>query len=246
MDECDGGGGSWLVTYADFITLMMIFFIVIYTFTPGVSAAKFEMIIGAFNGKRGVLDKESVFSDEMLDIEVQKAKNAKKKQEVFQSLLDYVGEKKLGDDVQVQMLPDGVLIILGERVTFNTYSAQLLDESKELLSVILGAIGEYTDEKIQEIEIQGHTDNVPVRPNATKYKSNWELGAARAASVLFYLEDNSKLLPQVFKASTYSEYRPRVENTSDENRRKNRRVEIYVQYESVDKKIELMKEMVES
>lgn len=234
------------MTYADFITLMMIFFIVLYTFTPGVETAKFEMIIGAFNGKRGVLDKESVFSDEMLDVDVQKAKNAKKREETFQSLLDYVGEKKLGDNVQVQMLPDGVLIILGEKVTFNTYSADLLDDSQELLAVIIEVITGYKGEIIEEVEIQGHTDNVPIRANATKYKTNWELGAARAASVLYHITANSDMEPELFKASTYSEFRPRIENTSDENRRKNRRVEIYIHYEPVDKKIQLMKEMVES
>ena len=63
------------MTYADFITLMMIFFIVLYTFTPGVEKNKFTAIIGAFQGKRGVLQYESVFSDESLQIDIQRAKN---------------------------------------------------------------------------------------------------------------------------------------------------------------------------
>jgi chemotaxis protein MotB len=222
------------MTYADFITLMMIFFIVIYTFTPGVESSKFEQIIGAFNGKRGVLDKESVFSDEMLDVKVQVAKKNAKKEQAASGLQQYIAEHELGDEVQIELLPEGILIILGESISFPTYSAQLMDESKAVLDVVVEMISKYTFEELLEIEVQGHTDNRPIRAGARRYQTNWELGAARAASVLRYLNENSEIEPGKFKASTYGEHKPLVNNATADNRAKNRRVEIYIRYSPDD------------
>jgi len=107
------------MTYADFITLMMIFFIVLYTFTPGVEKNKFTAIIGAFQGKRGVLEYESVFSDESLQIDIQRAKN-------WDEMYQNIQKENLGDQVEIDIIPDGVRIIMGEAALFETYSATLL------------------------------------------------------------------------------------------------------------------------
>ncbi|MDZ7772887.1 MAG: flagellar motor protein MotB [Balneolaceae bacterium] len=212
------------MTYADFITLMMIFFIVLYTFTPGVEKNKFEAIIGAFQGKRGVLDYDSVFSDEMLDVEMQRAKN-------WEQFYQYIKEQDLDDQVDVEMTPTGVRIILGESVTFDTYSAVLKPAAPPILRRIIQTIEGYEAEEIREVEIQGHTDDRPIRPAPGRlYQSNWELGAARATSVLEFLVDNSSIAAVNFKASTYSEYRPRATNDTPEGRSDNRRVELNVRY----------------
>lgn len=212
------------MTYADFITLMMIFFIVLYTFTPGVEKNKFEAIVGAFKGKRGVLQYDSVFSDEMLDIEMQRAKN-------WEELRQYIEKQELSDAVELQMIPSGVRIILGESVTFDTYSALLKPAAPPILRTIIRTIEGYEAEELRELEIQGHTDNRPIRPAPGRlYQSNWDLGAARATSVLEYFVDNSTINPALIKASTFSQYRPRTENDTAEGRRKNRRVEIFVRY----------------
>lgn len=212
------------MTYADFITLMMIFFIVLYTFTPGVEKNKFEAIVGAFKGKRGVLEYDSVFSDEMLDIEMQRAKN-------WEELRQYIEDQELSDAVELQMIPSGVRIILGESVTFDTYSALLKPAAPPILQTIIRTIEEYEAEELRELEIQGHTDDRPIRPAPGRlYQSNWELGAARATSVLEFFADNSNINPALIKASTFSQYRPRSENDTAAGRRKNRRVEIFVRY----------------
>lgn len=212
------------MTYADFITLMMIFFIVLYTFTPGVEKNKFEAIVGAFKGKRGVLEYDSVFSDEMLNIEMQRAKN-------WEELRQYIEDQELSDAVELQMIPSGVRIILGESVTFDTYSALLKPAAPPILQTIIRTIEGYEAEELRELEIQGHTDNRPIRPAPGRlYQSNWELGAARATSVLEFFVDNSTVNPALIKASTFSQYRPRSENDTEEGRRKNRRVEIFVRY----------------
>ncbi len=215
------------MTYADFITLMMIFFIVLYTFTPGVEKNKFTAIIGAFQGKKGVLQYESVFSDEVLEIDVQRAKN-------WDELYKKIQRENLEDQIEIELIPEGVLIIMGEAALFRTYSTVLLPESLSLLQEIVKGIERYTIEEVDVIDVQGHTDNRPIRiSDNRKYESNWELGAGRALSVMDFLKDNSSLPPGKFSISSFGEFRPRVPNTSPDNMQRNRRVEVFIKYESV-------------
>ena len=215
------------MTYADFITLMMIFFIVLYTFTPGVEKNKFTAIIGAFQGKRGVLQYESVFSDESLQIDIQRAKN-------WDEMYQKIQNEDLQDQVEIDIIPDGVRIIMGEAALFETYSAKLLPESHDLLLDIANGIERYTLEEIDVIDIQGHTDNRAIRVSADrKYESNWELGSGRSLSVMHFLEENVSLKPEKFSIRSFGEYRPRVPNTSPENMQRNRRVEVFIRYAPV-------------
>ncbi len=221
-----GSGGNWLMTYADFITLMMIFFIVLYTFTPGVEKNKFTAIIGAFQGKRGILEHESVFSDEVLEIDMQRAKN-------WEEFYQKVQDENLKGAVEIELIPEGVKIVLGEAALFETYSTVLFPGSEELLTDIVKGITRYTFEEIDVIEIQGHTDNRPVKvSNGRKYTSNWELGAGRAISVMEFLNGNVNLTPDQFSISSYGEHRPIVPNDTPENMQRNRRVEVFIKYQS--------------
>ena len=93
---------------------------------------------------------------------------------------------------------------------------------------VLDNIGVLIGEKfaLHYIRVEGHTDNLPI--NSFLYPSNWELSSARSSSVIRYLIQRFKFMPNIFTAIGYSDTRPLVENTTDENRAKNRRVEILV------------------
>jgi len=79
----------------------------------------------------------------------------------------------------------------------------------------------------REIEVQGHTDNVPIVGQlAKRYPTNWELSTARATNVARFLQDAAKLEPTLLFAAGFSEYRPRAPNDTEEGRRRNRRIEI--------------------
>lgn len=213
------------MTYADFITLMLIFFVMLYTLTPGVQKDKFEAIVGVFQKNRGVLEYRSVAKERNpVSADIERAKS-------WEELQQYIDDQGLSEQVQLDLMQDGIRITLGEAVTFDTYSAELKKAAKELLVKVGDNIRDYTAEDLKLIEIGGHTDNKPIRSNATRYRSNWELGSARATTVLNYLVDNINVSPHYFKASTYGEYRPRVPNDSETARRKNRRVEIHVKYQ---------------
>lgn len=212
------------MTYADFITLMMIFFIVLYTFTPGVEREKFNAILGAFQGSKGVLKYEQPrINPKSPSTEVKRAQN-------WENFYQMIKDKELSEEIQIDLMPDGVRIILGESVTFETYSAELLQEAFPILKEIARGLETYTYEQLKAVEIHGHTDNRPIVSRHGRYRSNWELGAGRAITVLKYLNNRTNFDTGIFRAMTFGEYHPRVPNTDRESLRKNRRVEIHIRY----------------
>lgn len=103
---------------------------------------------------------------------------------------------------------------------FDTGSAEIKDEAKKMLTAVLSVI-----KKIQNnIVIEGHTDNIPIK--SAEYHSNWELSTARAMSVLMYLMQEDGIRPERFSASGYGEHRPIMSNATPEGRARNRRVDI--------------------
>lgn len=215
------------MTYADFITLMMIFFIVLYTFTPGVEKSRFTAIIGAFQGKTGVLQLESNFSHEILQIDLQRANN-------WERLYEKIKEENLEETVEIVLIPDGIKITLGEAALFETFSTVLRPDAELILQEVVIGIEQYEEEEVEFIEIQGHTDDRPVLVTINrKYETNWELGAGRSISVMNYLLNNTQLNPERFSVSSFGEYQPLVPNDSPGNMQKNRRVEVFIRYVQV-------------
>lgn len=220
--------GDWLITYSDFITLLLIFFILIYTLTPGIQKEKFQAIIGAFQKNDGILEYRSVTDATPLNVrQEERAKN-------WENLQNHLESENLAAQIQLDLMPEGIRITLGERVSFDSYSAELKPTAQEILSKIGQNLHRYTAEDIDEIEISGYTDDRPVLEGARLFQSNWELGAARATSVLEFFVNRTPIEGRYFKASTYGPYRPRTTNDTPERRRENRRVEIYVRYEQPD------------
>lgn len=228
MARSSDNSGDWLTTYADFITLLLLFFVLLYSLTPGVEKNKFEAIIGAFQQNDGLMKYRSVTKMDPVDVKVKRAEN-------WQNFQEHIEEENLTEQVQIDLMSDGVRITLGESIAFGTYSATLKPKAKEFLNKIGQNLHEYTSEDIEEIEISGHTDNRPIKEGARLFKTNWELGAARATSVLGYFINHTRIMDEYFKISSYGPYRPRTENDSEEGRRRNRRVEIYIRYEQPDK-----------
>ncbi len=227
MERTPRGPGNWLITYSDFITLMLTFFIVLYILTPGVEEEKFTSVINSFKGHPGVLKGGVQVLD---DVIAQKKRRARH----WNQLRGTVEQQNLEDQIKVDLLPEGVRIVLGEAITFNSGSAELLDEGKPVLNSLLHQLSVRMSDEIAEIEILGHTDDVPISENSRLYNSNWELGSDRANSVLEYVLVNSELPDKFLKVGSYGEYRPRFENNSPLNRKRNRRVEIFVRYKTID------------
>jgi len=125
--------------------------------------------------------------------------------------------------VQVQRIRDQLRVDVVDELLFVSGEAELKPAGQAVLAKV-GNILEKTEDRT--IEVQGHTDNVPiVGALAKKYPTNWELSAARAVNVARFLQQNG-VEPARLSAAAHSEYSPRSANDSDEGRRKNRRIEI--------------------
>lgn len=203
----------WMVSYADFITLLFAFFTVMYAISH-VDTGKLEKFAAstkdAFNvnpvHKKQIIEGIMPSSSKQLGLEME-IKNA----------LRSLGA---GDYAEVRQDERGIILSLKDNILFESGKAEI----KPLGIEILNAIASIVKKTSHMVLIEGHTDNVPIRNNM--FPSNWELSTARAISVLNYLVKNYNLPPDRFAVSGYAEYKPVASNETPEGRAKNRRVDI--------------------
>jgi len=127
-------------------------------------------------------------------------------------------------NVKVEMMDRGLVITFVAEVLFDSGKAVLREQALSTLDKVARVLN--TTVKDLNIGVEGHTDNVPIRHSG--WKSNWELSAARAMSVLHYLTDEYGVAPERLSATGYGEYRPVASNDEAEGRQQNRRVEIVI------------------
>jgi chemotaxis protein MotB len=198
---------NWLITLSDVLSLLLVFFVV-FTFMAKSTKA---------TASKAAVDKKT---------ETAIASPAKADTSVSQkNMVDEMGAtiKKLEmeNDVSVQAVDKGIIITMKEKVTFMPGDAEPLKTSEPMLDDIARIINQHP---AFQIEIEGHTDNVPIMTH--RYPSNWELSVARATSVLKYFINRHGMDSSRLTIKGNAEQKPLVENDSPENRAKNRRVEI--------------------
>jgi chemotaxis protein MotB len=220
--QADQHRDRWLVSYADFITLLFAFFVVLYS-AAQVDKHRTAQVASAIqtafhqsgslpppsvNGGNAQLPNSPATSDDP---------QAALKKQIEQTL---AGEIANGD-VAVRSTPEGLVISLREVGFFDTGSADIKASSQ----VALARLAEILRQNGSDIRIEGHTDNVPIH-NA-KFSSNWDLSTARATATIRLLI-RYKLKPEHMSASGYAEFHPVAGNDTAEGRATNRRVDIVV------------------
>ena len=135
---------------------------------------------------------------------------------------EYLEENQLDTVIDVAQDEKGVSLQIKDSVLFESGKAELIDQSKEVLNKISDLISGIPN----PIIIEGHTDNIPI--NTNEYRDNWDLSAARASNVLRYFTGTKGQDPTKFSVSGYGEYKPKVDNSTDDNRAQNRRVNIII------------------
>ena len=212
----------WLLTYADLITLLLAFFVVMYSLSKA-DAKKFgkmqEALSGILNGGPAAISQGA----KVIAIpDTGGALNLVK----LQSLGDAVkeGAKQMEKDklINTEVAERGLVIHIMEQALFRSGSAELGPEAR----VVLDLMAQKLSDMPNHIRIEGHTDNHPI--NTARYPSNWELSSDRSTQVLRYLTDSHNFDPKKMSALGFGEFRPIADNDSDENRAKNRRVDIVV------------------
>ena len=144
-------------------------------------------------------------------------------EELAEAVMEAVIENQMADQIEVSFTAQYVQLTMKGALLFDSGSAQIKEESTRVLDKA-GEILEYYSSGI--IEIEGHTDNVPI--SSSQYASNEELSSARALSVFYYLLDNTTLNPVNLKHAGMGQRVPIADNSTPEGRSKNRRVEIRI------------------
>lgn len=226
------GGSNWLQTYGDMITLLLAFFVLLYSIST-IDADKFErMMVSIHESFSGVLpqhDSRIPRDDPQPETHLPQPQERdipdeeeREMQEIFEQLEDFIEDEDLAEVLMLETEERGIVIRFQDKILFDTGRAELRQESFD----ILGEVAEILEEIPNEIRVEGFTDDVPI--GTAPFPSNWELSTARATTVLRYLADETEIAPERLSATGYGEYRPIVPNDSPENRQMNRRVDLTV------------------
>ena len=206
------GDSNWLITLADVMTLLMVFFVMFLIAKQAESGSKFPE--GTSAAVKPAVNNEVI---------AQGNSEGKIRDAIARSIKELGIEK----DVEVSLVDKDIVITMTEGITFKPGKSEILDKSGAIMGEIAGSIRKnpsYT------IEIDGHTDNLPI--HTPRYPSNWELSEARATSVLKCFIDTYGIDPSRFYIRGYADRRPLVSNDSPEHRAQNRRVEIRLKNDS--------------
>jgi len=210
----------WLLTYADLITLLLAFFVVMYSMSQ-VDAKRFGRVVEALHGvlKGGHLVVEQ---DEIRRQTGHGLLQLGDLRMVQSQVEERFRETGMQDIIQTEITERGLVIHIMEQALFNQGSAHLEPGAVD----ILDRIAEQLASLPNHIRIEGHTDDRPI--GTSIYPSNWELSSARATQVVRYLVESYSIQPDRVSALGYGEYRPVRPNNSIENRAANRRVDVLV------------------
>ena len=227
VDPPPPGAPLWMGTYGDMVTLVLTFFVLLFAFST-VDKQKYVQIVnslrGAMGGNVGVLNQGTAVdrTSELVGIS---PPNYDKVLKQLQKVL----ERDLNRE-KVEIRGDGKEIVVSfkEKLFFLIGSADILNEALP----ILNEVGEVIRDQGLVVRIEGHTCDIPIR--TARFPSNWELSATRAANVGKYLIENIGVKPENISIGAYSQYRPMVPNTSEENRARNRRVDIVITNASLE------------
>lgn len=233
---------SWLLPYADMLTLLLALFIVLFSMSE-IDVKKFENLASIFksefssgggminDGESIVTEEDSPEEEEKDDEKDEDHDNEEEAFKEFQQLLDmqqmieeYIVDHDLADTLATQLSGEGLLVTVRTDITFDSGSARVKENGQDIAKEMAQMI---SSDPPHDIVVNGHADDRPMEND--EFASNWELSTMRAIQFMYLLIEESDLEPKWFSAKGYGEYHPLVENTSEANRAKNRRVEVLIQ-----------------
>ncbi len=199
-EEIKQGLNVWRTVYSDMTTNLSLFFLILFAFTR-LSASKREQLMRALSdlGKKVEVTQQQIVEQETDEL-----------------------KKKLEKIATVEVKEEEIVINLPSPVLFDLGKAELKETAKSVLHEVAQSLKSINN----DIVIEGHTDNLPIHRG--KYKSNWELSAARAFAVRDYFITYEGIDEKRISCVGYGEYRPVAPNDTEENRAKNRRIEIKI------------------
>ncbi len=234
-----GGGANWMDTYGDMVTLLLCFFVLLYSMST-ISDAKWKAIVQSFNpsaikeatvtsGSEGPIDGDDNLGTDNMNMgpeEITAEEIEDALATLFQTLQDYAEQNDMEDMIEVTKGDGYVFVSFADAVFFNGDSAVLREDGKTILDVVVGAIDPAAP-YIDELRVMGHTAQAdPNRPNRTE--GDRHLASDRATNVVIYIQDSCKLDPARLISVGYGQWRPVDLNDTGEHRAHNRRVELLI------------------
>ena len=253
-EEGTKGSPAWMTTFSDLMTLLLVFFVLLFAYSE-IDVQKFRAIASSF---KGVLDYErsaipmdnpsnntmSNNDKDLLDKLKEQEKDNKTQQttnkinknneldELLIKIKNYLIEHKLEGVISATREKRGVVLVLQEKMLFDSGQAIIKKEAMPFLNKVADLI-----ETIPNlIEVEGHTDSQRII-QPSPYPTNWNLSGARAANVVNYFIEKYNVLPERFKIAGYAYTQPISNNDTIEGRQKNRRVVIVILDSEVDSSI---------
>ncbi len=239
-EEKPEGMERWLLTYSDMITLLLLYFIIMFSMSK-TDVNKFEELIQSLGavfggGKPGIVTPELTLSEtgimDRQSMPGQFPAGSKRSYQLAMSFEKTVSALRPAIEarkVRVTLEERGLVIILASDFYFKPGDAELSDDTKKTLDTIYPMLRDITN----KIRIEGHTDNMPPTPEkptvgeVSKYPSNWELSSQRAINVLKFIQ-SAGIPTNRLSAAAFAETRPIESNNTPEERAFNRRVDIVV------------------
>lgn len=255
-DEVKPGAPAWQSTFADLMNLLLCFFVLLFSMSTvdaekyEMVAASFNQTFSIFkagataigdgilisNGvsqlneldeyinSTGKLDEGETVSEDLATAQEEvKEAQMEESEKLAEQIEEAIEEQNLGKEIDIDFTAQYVQLTLKGSLLFDSGSTQLKEEALPVLDQVGVILERYAQ---SGIEIEGHTDNVPM--SGAKYSNNDELSSGRALSVFNYLLEKTNLDPAKIKHTGRGEYVPVADNSTAEGRMKNRRVEIKI------------------
>ncbi|MDF2961337.1 MAG: motB [Paenibacillus sp.] len=240
---------SWLIPYADLLTLLLALFIILFA-SSQMDSKKYDSIMKSFNAAftggsaqfeasnlvplaiapnvdKSRYDQPTESSmqkqEENAKVQEQLEKEKQQLEELKQKLDEYIKENKLSAQLETKLTNDKLIVTIRDHALFESGSAVIKADSQKLAVAIADMLGQYPG---YQIEVAGYTDNIPI--SRGEFSDNWELSSKRALNFMRILLARQTLDPSFFSSTGYGEYRPVDTNATAEGRAKNRRVEVSV------------------
>ncbi len=245
----EAGSPAWMTTYGDMVTLLLTFFILLFTFSS-LDVQRFHEVMSAiqhsFMGRSGILvgstdptagagDRIGAFDvtmEELAEVLGEREQTVLEMlyelEETYEKVKTFLQESGLEDDIQLRLEERGIVLELPERILFDSGQALLKQEFLPTLDLLVQLLAGLPN----QISVEGHTDNVPIQ--TFLYPSNWELSVGRSVAVARYLVDEHGVNPRRVVAAGYGEHHPIDTNDTAEGRARNRRVTLVLSVIKVD------------
>jgi chemotaxis protein MotB len=248
------GSPAWMNTYGDMVTLLLTFFVLLFSFST-IDAKKWEEIVNSFSGitileipaldpnapgeaegkqkgKFVITSPQPSATPEQLqetgsDVSLKNDHIVVSFNEMYARIKNHIEQNDLEQILTVQYVDEyTVLLRMSDSAFFDSGSDKIKEDVKVVLQDVCAIIKEY-EELIKTIRVEGHTDTVPMK--SAEFVDNWDLSTARAEKVVRFTIKITELNPALFSATGYGEYRPIADNSTDEGKAKNRRVDFVIE-----------------